>query len=100
MRLWRILIPTLRHSSKVKTISCKSTTNNIVSEEYGNRDKTSTDYKYVTLSIYDIPDDYGVAVRFYVVIDGIKYYAKYTNSAGTDFRGCCASYGAISAAAD
>ncbi|MEE3428997.1 MAG: leucine-rich repeat protein [Ruminococcus sp.] len=77
------------HSDNIKSISCKNTDNNIVSD-YGNR-STDTTYKYVTLAINNIDADQGIAVRFYVEIDGVRYYSSYTNSTGDTFRGCCAS---------
>lgn len=78
--------------SKVMTVSCKNTSNTIVSEKYGNRDSSSTIYKYVTMAVNNIPDAQGIAVRFYVVKNGVTYYAGYTNSEGNRYRGCCASY--------
>lgn len=83
----------MNSGTNVVDVSCKGTTNNIAGREYGNNDADSTTYKYVTLAITDIDDmqNVGVAVRFYVKIDGVKYYAGYTNSDG-DYRGCCTSY--------
>ena len=78
------------NSSNIKTVSCKGTSNTIVGKGYGD-DSADTTYKYVTLSVYDIPDTQGIAVRFYVEIDGVRYYSSYTNSTGDTFRGCCAS---------
>lgn len=80
------------NSGNIKSISCKNTSNNITGDaRYGDR-SADTAYKYVTLAVNDIPDTQGVAVRFYVEIDGAKYYSAYTNSNGEAFRGCCASY--------
>ena len=78
------------NSDNIKSISCKDTDNNIVAE-YGDR-STDTTYKYVTLAVNNIEADQGIAVRFYVEIDGVRYYSSYTNSGGDTFRGCCASY--------
>lgn len=81
------------NSGNIKSISCKNTSNNITGDtRYGDNDDTSTEYKYVTLAVNDIPDNQGIAVRFYVEIDGIRYYSGYTDSKGTSCRGCCASY--------
>lgn len=81
------------NKDNIKSISCKNTSNNITGDtRYGDNDDTSTEYKYVTLAVNDIPDNQGIAVRFYVEIDGIRYYSGYTDSKGTNCRGCCASY--------
>ena len=81
------------HSDDIKSISCKDTSNNITGDtRYGDKDDTSTEYKYVTLAVNNIEANQGIAVRFYVAIDGIRYYSSYTNSGGDTFRGCCASY--------
>lgn len=81
------------NSGNIKSISCKNTSNNITGDtRYGDNDDMSTEYKYVTLAVNDIPDNQGIAVRFYVEIDGIRYYSGYTDSKGTSCRGCCASY--------
>lgn len=78
-------------SKNIKTFTCKGTTNKVSGNPiYGDNDSTSTEYKYVTLAVNDIPDTQGIAVRFYVVKDGVKYYSTYTNSEDT-FRACCAS---------
>ena len=49
-------------------------------------------YKYVTLSVNNVEASQGIAVRFYVKINGTTYYSAYYNGAGDRFRGCCASY--------
>lgn len=82
------------NSSNIKTVSCKGTTNNVVGKGYGD-DSANTAYKYVTLSIYDIPDDQGIAVRFYVEINGVRYYSGYTDSNNNSYRGCCTSYNTL-----
>ena len=79
------------HSANIVKASYKGTTNNIVSGGYGDN-SVNTRYKYVTMSIKNIEANQGAAVRFYVTIGGTTYYAGYQNSAGNDFRGCCASY--------
>ncbi len=87
-----------RNDDNIKSISCKGTTNNITGDKsYGDNDSLSTSYKYVTLAITDIPDDQGIAVRFYVEIDGIRYYARYTDAGKNNYRGCCTSYGKLAA---
>ena len=58
----------------------------------GDADDETTEYKYVTLAVNDIPDNQGIVVRFYVEIDGARYYSSYTDENGNSFRGCCASY--------
>ena len=78
------------NSDNIKTVSCKGTTNNVVGGGYGDG-SADTPYKYVTLSIYDIPDDQGIAVRFYVEISGVRYYSGYTDSNSSSYRGCCTS---------
>ena len=81
-------------SSNIRTISCKGTTNTVADPEYGDNDADSTQYKYVTLAIRNTPESQGIAVRFYVEIDGIKYYSSYTNGNGT-YNGCCTSYNTL-----
>lgn len=82
------------NNANISTVSCKNTTNTVANPKYGDNDADSTAYKYVTLAIKNIPDEQGVAVRFFVEIDGIRYYSSYTNSDGT-FIGCCASYSTL-----
>ena len=75
-----------------KTISAKNTYNNICGDErYGDPTDISTDYKYITCAVNGLDDSSKVAARFYVVIDGKTYYAKYAkdNYAG-NFRGITA----------
>jgi hypothetical protein len=75
-----------------KTISAKDTYNNICGDErYGNPKDISTDYKYITCAVNGLDDSFKVVARFYVVIDGKTYYAKYAkgNYAG-NFRGITA----------
>ena len=81
-------------SKNISAISCKGTTNTITKAEYGSSDADSTIYKYVTLAVKNVPDTQGLAVRFYVTIDGVRYYAEYNNEDGA-FRGCCASYNTL-----
>ena len=67
--------------------SCKDTYNTFT-EEYGNTDFDSTDYKYVTAAINDIPEDYTIGSRFYVKLkDGTVLYAKYLT-----YDGCAVNY--------
>ena len=77
---------------RAKTISAKNTYNNICGDErYGDPTDISTDYKYITCAVNGLDDSSKVAARFYVVIDGKTYYAKYAkdNYAG-NFRGITA----------
>lgn len=83
-------------SKNIKSVSCKDTTNTITGNTaYGDNDKSSTDYKYVSLAVKNISDTQGIAVRFFVEINGVKYYSSYTDVYGNNFRGCCASYTAL-----
>ena len=82
------------NSSNIKTVSCKGTTNTVVGKGYGDNSADTT-YKYVTLSVYDIPDAQGIAVRFYVEINGVRYYSGYTDSNNYSYRGCCTSYNTL-----
>ena len=82
------------NSSNIKTVSCKGTSNTIVGKGYGD-DSADTTYKYVTLSVYDIPDTQGIAVRFYVEINGVRFYSGYTDSNNNSYRGCCTSYNTL-----
>lgn len=68
--------------------SCLNT-HNTMTGSYGDP-KSGTNYKYVTVAINDITDDLAVAGRFYAVIDGVAYYAKYTDSAGNTYNGFAA----------
>lgn len=81
-------------SGNIKTVSCYGTTNSVANPEYGDDDLSSTPYKYVTMAINNVPDDQGIAVRFYVTIDGTRYYSSYTNADGT-FKVCCTSYNTL-----
>ncbi len=81
-------------SKNIKTVSCKGTTNTVANPEYGDKNAESTTYKYVTMAVKNIPDEQGIAVRFYVELDGIRYYSRYTNADGT-FIGCCSSYNTL-----
>ena len=74
--------------------SCLGTHNNLTGE-YGNPD-SATDYKYVTAEINNINEDSTVVGRFYAVIDGFTYYARYTDSIGGTYRGCAAKLSELS----
>ena len=65
---------------------------NDFSGKYG-KALTNTKYKYVTLSVKDVPDDLGFVVRFYVKTkSGKVYYANYKSG----YTGCVTSYGNLS----
>ncbi len=55
-----------------KTIKCTGTVNTTMGEQY------------VTLAVKDMPDNSQVAARFYVVKDGVTYYAKYIDTISYD----------------
>ncbi len=56
--------------------SCKNTTNKL-SGIFGNKDFDSTDYKYLTAGIDEIPAGYTLAVRFYITYKGETHYINY-----------------------
>ena len=71
-------------------LSCVATEN----EFCGNYGKNAADtkYKYVTLAVKNVPDDYGFVVRFYVKTkSGKVYYANY-NVSDTTYSGCVTNY--------
>ena len=71
---------TIDHQSARK-YSCKGTFNTL-SGDYGNNDYTSTDYKYVTAAINDIPANAKLVARFYITYNGTTYYINYANRNG------------------
>ena len=66
--------------------SCRGTKNTMTGA-YGDPE-SDTSYKYVTVAINNIEDDMAFVGRFYAVIDGVTYYAKYTDSTATVYDGC------------
>ncbi len=75
-----------------KTISALNTYNTVCgttedAQKYGDPTDDTTDYKYITCAVNGMSDDDMVVARFYVVIGGKTYYAKY---AGHDYKytGC------------
>ncbi len=86
------------HNSSIVKASCINTTNNIVTGYGNNPDEAATDYKYVTLSINNVSASQGIAVRFYAVIDGNRWYANYTpQNSDSPFRGMCTNYNTVAA---
>ena len=69
--------------------SCKDTYNTFCDGGYGSADYTSTDYKYVTASVNDFPDNGAtICARFYVKLkSGTVLYANYT-----DYDGCAFNF--------
>ena len=53
--------------------SCKNTENTL-SGSYGDMNFNSTEYKYITASIDDVPDNVRLAVRFYITYKGETQY--------------------------
>ncbi|MCR5652613.1 MAG: leucine-rich repeat domain-containing protein [Ruminococcus sp.] len=81
------------HSSSIVKASCKNTVNNIVPGYGNNPGEGDTDYKYVTLAINNVSASQGVAVRFYAVINGNRWYANYTPAnSDSPYRGMCTNY--------
>ncbi len=73
--------------------SCLDTYNTFT-EEYGNTDFGSTDYKYVTAAINDIPEGFTIGSRFYVELkDGTVLYATY-NPGNNSYDGCAINFDA------
>ena len=76
-----------------KTLSCKGTLNNVVTDaDYGTALKSTT-YKYVTLSVNNIEEGSSIAARFYVKTkNGKIYYGDYIKAATSEtFKGIAAS---------
>ncbi|MBQ7504846.1 MAG: leucine-rich repeat domain-containing protein [Ruminococcus sp.] len=72
-------------------VSCKGTSNNLCGD-YGVCDDSSTKYKYVTMTINDVDESQGFAVRFFVQTkSGRVYYANYNG----DYTGCVTSYSGL-----
>lgn len=70
-------------SNKAHIYSCKNTTNT-VSGEFGNTDFNSTDYKYITAAVNDIPNNVKFVARFYITYkNGETRYADYGTSGAT-----------------
>lgn len=63
-------------NSKARVYSCKDTTNT-VSGDYGDTDFYSTEYKYITAGINDIPSPARLAARFYITYKGETHYINY-----------------------
>ncbi|MBQ7504844.1 MAG: leucine-rich repeat domain-containing protein [Ruminococcus sp.] len=75
-------------------VSCKGTSNNLCGD-YGVCDDSSTKYKYVTMTINDVDESQGFAVRFYIQTkSGRVYYANYN----TDYTGCVTNYSGLTSA--
>ena len=70
-----------------KTIECTGTYNKDVG--YFDSERITSD-TYVTLAVNGMSDNDQVAARFYVVIGGVTYYAKYINTVSYD--GIIATY--------
>ena len=62
-------------------------TKNTMTGDYGDPE-SDTSYKYVTIAINNIEDNLAFVGRFYVVIEGVTYYAEYTDSSETVYNGC------------
>ncbi len=62
-----------------KTLSCKGTYNNVVSDtNFGDPESSATTYKYVTLAVNNIEEGCSIAARFYVKTkDGKLHYGDY-----------------------
>lgn len=71
---------TVGHSAARK-YSCKGTTNS-VSLGYGDLNFDSTDYKYITAGVNDVPTDAKMAARFYITFNSENYYVNYANRDG------------------
>lgn len=79
---------TVTHSAAHK-YSCKGTTNTL-SNNFGNDKYTDgedgyTSYKYITASLYNIPENAKLVARFYITYKGTTYYVNYAN--GNDVTG-------------
>ena len=71
--------------------SCRDTYNTFT-YEYGTTDFESTDYKYVTAAINDIPDNATIGARFYVKLkDDTVLYATYKPEEYT-YDGCAVDF--------
>ena len=69
---------------------CTGTTNEMTGG-YGDSDFTSTDYKYVTASVYNLENDSAVVARFYIIDENDNvFYSSYIDSAGQSWSGCAA----------
>ena len=69
-------------NKKAHVYSCKHTTNTVAGE-YGNDNYNSTDYKYVTAAINDVPNPAKLVARFYITYNGTTYYVNYAGTADT-----------------
>ncbi len=69
--------------------SCAGTSNTFCEGGYGSADFGSTDYKYVTAAVNDIPEDGGtICARFFITLkSGETIYAGYT-----EFDGCAFNF--------
>lgn len=56
--------------------SCKDTENTL-SGDFGDKNFSSTDYKYITAGVDEIPQGYTLAVRFYITYKGETHYINY-----------------------
>lgn len=78
--------------AKVANVVCGK--DNKISGNYGLLDE-DTPYKYITMSINDVPDEAALMVRFYVKKGDRVFYPKYTNKAEEVLDGCVASWEAM-----
>ena len=62
--------------------SCKNTANSI-SGEYGNVNFDSTEYKYITAGIDEVPKDTKLIARFYIRYKGETHYINYSKNNAT-----------------
>lgn len=64
--------------------SCRGTYNTL-SGDFGNNNYNSTDYKYITAGIDDIPKGIKFAARFYITYKGETHYITYPKDGSTGF---------------
>ncbi len=70
-----------------KKYSCKESAN-LISGGYGNRDFSSTNYKYITFAVNNISADKAIVARFYVQTSNGFSYATYVDKNNVSFDGC------------
>lgn len=61
---------------KLNKHSCKNTENTLTGS-FGDKDFNSTDYKYITAGVDEIPTGYTLCVRFYITYKGETHYITY-----------------------
>ena len=61
---------------KLNKHSCKNTENSLTGS-FGDKNFSSTDYKYITAGVDEIPTGYTLAVRFYITYKGETHYINY-----------------------